>query len=68
VLLFGAVGRPHGTRLVSRATVPLHLAPILRPDVVEVALRAVPGLMRKDAVIEFPDPIVKDGPGWLGSA
>ena len=54
-----------GARLVSRATVPLHLAPILRADVMEVALRAVPGLMRKDAVIEFPDPIVKDGPGWL---
>ena len=65
VVLFGALGRPQGAPLVSRATVPLHLAPILRADVVEVALRAVPGLMRKDAVIEFPDPIVKDGPGWL---
>ena len=65
VLLFGAIGRPQGARLVSRATVPLHLAPVLRADVVEVALRAIPGLMRKDARIEFPDPIVKDGPGWL---
>jgi hypothetical protein len=67
ILLFGAVGRPQGARLVSRATVPLHLAPVLRADVVEVALRAVPGLMRKDVRIEFPDPIVKDGPGWFGA-
>ena len=52
-MLFGALGRPQGSRLISRATVPLHLAPILRADVVEVALRAVPSLMRKDAVIEF---------------
>jgi hypothetical protein len=65
VLLFGAVGRPQGKPLVSRATTPLLLAPILRADVVEVALRAISGLMKRDAVIELPDPIVKDGPGWL---
>lgn len=63
--VFGFVGRPADGRLISRATTPLHLAPVLRQEAVEIALRAVPNLMRKDAVIEFPDPIIKDGPGYL---
>lgn len=64
--VFGVVGRNREKPLVSKATTPLHLAPVLRQEAVEIALRAIPGLIKgKDAKIEFPDPIVKDGPGYL---
>lgn len=62
---FGVIGRRKGAPLISKATTPLHLAPVLRQEAVEIALRAVPNLMKKDARIEFPDPIIKDGPGYL---
>jgi S-DNA-T family DNA segregation ATPase FtsK/SpoIIIE len=61
----GIVGRRLDAPLISKATTPLHLAPVLRQEAVEVALRALPGAIKKDSVIEFPDPIVKDGPGYL---
>lgn len=61
----GVIGRRRDAPLISKATTPLHLAPVLRRDVVEVALRALPNTIKKDAVIEFPDPIIKDGPGYL---
>ncbi len=63
--VFGVVGRRRDARLISRATTPLHLAPVLRQDVVEIALRSLPNTIKKDGVIEFTDPIVKDGPGYL---
>lgn len=61
----GVAGRRRDHPLISRATTPLHLAPVLRQEAVEIALRAVPNLMKRDAVVEFPDPIIKDGPGYL---
>lgn len=63
--VFGVIGRRRDLPLISRATTPLHLAPVLRRDVVEVALRSLPNTIRKDAVIEWTDPIIKDGPGYL---
>jgi S-DNA-T family DNA segregation ATPase FtsK/SpoIIIE len=63
--VLGVIGRPINGRLISKATTPLHLAPVLRQEAVEIALRSLPNTLKKDAVIEFPDPIIKDGPGWL---
>ena len=64
----GFVGRRRDVPLISHATTPLHLAPVLRREAVEIALRAIPNLMKKDAVVEFPDPIIKDGPGYLAQS
>lgn len=63
--VLGVVGRSKERPLITRATTPLHLAPVLRAEVVEVALRALPGVVKKDGRIEFPDPITRDGPGYL---
>ncbi|AEA23110.1 cell division protein FtsK/SpoIIIE [Pseudonocardia dioxanivorans CB1190] len=65
VAVLGVIGRDREKPLITRATTPLHLAPVLRADVVEVALRALPGVVKKDARIEFPDPVTRDGPGYL---
>lgn len=64
VAALGYRGRDPEVPLVSKATVPLHLAPVLRQDVVEKALRKL-SCVKKDQVIEFPDPIIRDGPGYL---
>lgn len=64
--IMGVVGRSREVPLISKATVPAHLAPILRQGAVEDALRAIGiSALAKAERIEFPDPIVKDGPGWL---
>jgi S-DNA-T family DNA segregation ATPase FtsK/SpoIIIE len=65
VSALGVIGRDREKPLITRATTPLHLAPVLRADIVEVALRALPGVVKKDARIEFPDPVTRDGPGYL---
>jgi S-DNA-T family DNA segregation ATPase FtsK/SpoIIIE len=64
VEILGFVGRKPEVRLTSKATVPAHLAPVLRMDAVELALRSL-ACIPKGAAIEFPDPIIRDGPGWL---
>lgn len=66
VNVLGVVGRDREMPLVSKATTPAHIAPPLRQDAVDVAVRALPG-MKRDAVIEYPAPIMKDGPGWLAT-
>ncbi|MFR9807080.1 cell division protein FtsK [Pseudonocardia sp. RS010] len=65
IIGFGVAGRSRTTPLISKATTPLHIAPVLRQDAVEVALRSLPSVLKKDAALEWPDPIIKDGPGWL---
>lgn len=62
--VLGVAGRNREAPLISKATTPAHLSPPLRQENVEVALRALPG-MKKDSVIEYPDPIFRDGPGWM---
>lgn len=62
----GVVGRNRERPLVSKATTPAHVAPPLRQEAVEIAIRALPG-MKKDALIEYPAPIMRDGPGWLAT-
>lgn len=64
--VFGVIGRSRDVPLISKATTPAHLAPVLRQGAVEDALRAI-GItaLSKAERIEFPDPIIKDGPGWL---
>jgi S-DNA-T family DNA segregation ATPase FtsK/SpoIIIE len=64
--LLGLIGRPRSKPLISRATAPAHLAPVLREGHVETALRSI-GIpkLEKAPTIEFTDPIIKDGPGWL---
>lgn len=64
VAALGYRGRDPEVPLVTKATVPLHVAPVLRMDAVERALRSLP-FIKKDDKIEFPDPIVRDGPGYL---
>lgn len=62
----GYVGRRYDEPLISKATTPQHIAPVLRQEAVEIAIRALPGgIVKKDARIEFPDPIHRDGPGYL---
>lgn len=66
VNLFGVLGRSREVPLISKATTPAHLAPVLRQGAVEDALRAIGiSALAKAERIEFPDPIIKDGPGWL---
>lgn len=60
----GIIGRSREAPLISKATTPAHIAPVLRRDHVETALRALPG-MKRDAEIQFVDPIFRDGPGWM---
>lgn len=64
VFPLGCIGRDPKKPLLSKATTPAHLAPVLRQEVVEAALRKL-SFIRKDQVIEFRDPIIRDGPGWL---
>ncbi|GAA1877702.1 FtsK/SpoIIIE domain-containing protein [Pseudonocardia ailaonensis] len=60
----GVAGRDREKPLISKATTPAYLAPVLRRDAVDTALRALPG-MKRDAVIEYPHEIFRDGPGYL---
>lgn len=66
VNLLGVAGRSREVPLISKATTPAYLSPPLRQESVDVAIRALPG-MRKDALIEYPAPIIRDGPGWLAT-
>ncbi len=64
--VLGVVGRRKDAPLISKATTPAYLSPPLRQENVEVALRSLPG-MKKDAIIEYPAPIFRDGPGWMAT-
>lgn len=63
--LLGFIGRPKTQPLISKATMPLHLPPVLREGHVEAALRSLNNsAINKAERIEFEAPIFRDGPGW----
>lgn len=64
--VLGVVGRPGDQRVTDRATVTPFAPPRLSADSVTKALQAlgIAGITTKGAVIAYPAPITRDGPGW----
>ncbi len=66
VLVLGKIGTPADRRLISPVFTSRTAPPKLTPDAVTLALQSLglAGMTAKGAVIGYPAPITRDGPGW----